>query len=336
MTASVRSVAIVGAGLSGLMAARTLQQQDDVRVTVFEKSRAPGGRAATRRDGARAFDHGAQYFTHRDARLAPEMTAWREAGVIVPWSARLAARDNGSWRVSRDAETRWVAVPGMRSLGEHLAQGVDVRYADTVSALRTDAEGWWLHTSEAHVYGPWDDVLLTMPAPQAYALLAAHDPSFLERVASISMQPCIAVLVELASSPAVPWDAAFVNDDAVLAWVARNASKPSRGAAECWVLHARADWSAGQLNAEPSTLVAPMLEAFGEVLGARVDAVHAVAHRWRYAIPAPVAADTPLAHYDAACGLGVAGDWCAGGRVEGALLSGRAVAEQLLCSPTRR
>jgi predicted NAD/FAD-dependent oxidoreductase len=329
-------VAVVGAGLAGLMAARTLQQSRDVRVTVFEKSRAPGGRAATRRDGARTFDHGAQYFTHRDARLADDMVAWREAGVIAPWNARVAARDNGTWRAANDAETRWVAVPGMRSLGEHLAQGVDVRYADTVSALRADAERWWLHTSDAQEHGPFDHVLLAMPAPQSHTLLAAHAPDFLSHVTATAMQPCIAALVELAAAPAVSWDAAFVNDDAVLAWVARNASKPSRGTAECWVLHARADWSVAQLEAEPASLVAPMLDAFNQLLDARVDVVHAVAHRWRYAIPAPVAADAPLAHYDAASALGAAGDWCAGGRVEGALLSGRELAEQLLASLVRR
>ena len=39
-------IAVIGAGLSGLVAARSLQQDHDV--TIFEKSRGVGGRMGTR------------------------------------------------------------------------------------------------------------------------------------------------------------------------------------------------------------------------------------------------------------------------------------------------
>jgi len=51
-------VAVIGAGLSGLIAARTLADHVH-RVQVFEKARAPGGRMSTRRMNSYAFDHGA-------------------------------------------------------------------------------------------------------------------------------------------------------------------------------------------------------------------------------------------------------------------------------------
>ena len=57
------TVAIIGAGISGLSAARTLQDHG-LTVTVFDKSRGVGGRMSTRRtDQGTTFDHGAQYFT---------------------------------------------------------------------------------------------------------------------------------------------------------------------------------------------------------------------------------------------------------------------------------
>jgi photolyase PhrII len=54
-----RTAIVIGAGLSGLTAARTLREQG-VDVTVLEKARGAGGRMSTRRDGEHRFDHGAQ------------------------------------------------------------------------------------------------------------------------------------------------------------------------------------------------------------------------------------------------------------------------------------
>ena len=60
------SIAIIGAGLSGLSCANALAEAG-ASVHVFDKGRGPGGRTSTRRvevDGARlSFDHGAQYLS---------------------------------------------------------------------------------------------------------------------------------------------------------------------------------------------------------------------------------------------------------------------------------
>ena len=57
------TIAIIGAGISGLTAANILK--DVAKVTVFEKSRGVGGRIATRRAEPFYFDHGAQFFKAR-------------------------------------------------------------------------------------------------------------------------------------------------------------------------------------------------------------------------------------------------------------------------------
>jgi len=97
----VRQIGVIGAGVSGLAAARTLRDQGH-RVTVFEKSRGPGGRAATRRYGEVGFDHGAQYFTARDPAFRDAVDAWQEAGVVAPWHARMATAVGG--RIGRELE----------------------------------------------------------------------------------------------------------------------------------------------------------------------------------------------------------------------------------------
>ena len=327
------------------MAARVLRDAG-AQVVVFEKSRAPGGRAATRRDAAFRFDHGAQYFTQRDSRTAALLAEWVGAGVAAPWRARLVAREQGRWRDVDTREPRWVGVPGMRALGEHLAVPADVRYGTTVTALERSGQDWVLRDAEGAALGEFAQVLVCIPPAQAGTLLSAHAPAFGASLGAVEMRPCIAALAVLARRPDVPWDGAFVNDGDVLSWVARDASKPGRPPHECWVLHATPAWSASHLEHDPATLVAPLVSALHALLGDTVPVLQAVAHRWRYAIPATdgntpapgaatgdVRAETRVeALYDAALGLGAAGDWCVGGRVEGALLSGAALAERVLAA----
>ena len=52
------------------------------------------------------------------------------------------------------------------------------------------------------------------------------------------------------------------------------------------------------------------------------------AHRWRYAQPEDAVEERHL--YDDEQGIGVAGDWCGGPRIEGAFLSGLSLARRLL------
>ncbi len=112
-----RRVAVVGAGISGAACARALVQAG-VHVTVFDKSRGPGGRMSTRRaesvDGhPLAFDHGAQYFTARDPAFVVEVLAAQAAGCLALWRPRMPVNPR-----SDDAE-RWVALPGMPDLVRH-------------------------------------------------------------------------------------------------------------------------------------------------------------------------------------------------------------------------
>ncbi|MFT4884724.1 MAG: renalase, partial [Natronomonas sp.] len=53
-------IAVVGAGPAGAGVAYALRETD-ATVTVFEKSRGVCGRAATRRNEGRRYDHGANY-----------------------------------------------------------------------------------------------------------------------------------------------------------------------------------------------------------------------------------------------------------------------------------
>jgi len=329
--AAPRRVAVVGAGLSGLLCARVLADHN-IDVTVFEKSRGLGGRAATRREGPFRFDHGAQYFTVRDPRLAPYVHSWQQRGLIAPWHGALAVRDGGTWRDAKTGVRRWVAVPGMSALGGHLGEDLAVQREVRVEHLQREGRQWRLVAESGADLGVYDTVLVCIPAPQAATLLEPVAPELAQRARRAVMHPTWATMLVLPERPSLPYEGAFLNDDPVLAWVSRDAGKPGREAYETWVLHASRVWSLAHLADEGTSVTATMTAAFDALLDAPVTPVHATSHCWRYALPDPVTPEAAL--YDAARGLGAGGDWCGGPRVEGALLSGIALAGRVMLHAT--
>ena len=322
-----KRVAVVGAGLAGLTCARTLADHD-IAVTVFEKSRGYGGRCATRRDGPWRFDHGAQYFTIRDARLAPLIASWQQRGLIEAWQGAIAVRDGGDWQSAKTGVRRWVGVPGMNALGAHLARDLRVELQTLVAHVQREGKQWRLVADSGADLGAFDCVLVCVPSPQAVALLQPIAPGLAHQAAMSVLHPTWATMLVLDKRPDFQFDGAFLNDDPVLSWISRDTSKPQRITNEAWVLHANRSWSVAHLEDDATSVTERMVGAFSSAIGTAVTPIYRVSHRWRYALPDPVTGDSAL--FDAALMLGAGGDWCGGPRVEGALLSGTALAGRVL------
>ncbi len=135
-------VGIIGAGLAGLTAAAELAAAGRA-VTVFDKSRGTGGRLATRRTGAGAFDHGAPA-AHGGAAFGAAME-------------RLGAVRSGRG---------WIARPGMSALVKPLERGVEIRKGVRIVEA-WERSGWHLRDAEGEVHGPFATLICAIPAPQA-------------------------------------------------------------------------------------------------------------------------------------------------------------------------
>ncbi|MCE2949567.1 MAG: NAD(P)/FAD-dependent oxidoreductase [bacterium] len=334
------TAAIVGAGLSGLICARVLQDAG-FGVKLFDKSRGPGGRLATRRTEQGTFDHGAQYFTARDPRFQAIVAQWKDKGIVAPWTPALIAIDLVDGAPVRapvgDGTVRHVGVPSMNRIASALADGLEIHADCTVTrAHRLHASdgrpAWSLGATNGRgelvpVDGTFDWLVAAIPSPQAVALLADL-PSMQAQARALPMVPCWAVLAAFGTPLASGFDAAFVNGSS-LTWIARNGTKPGRDAgAECWVLHAARDWSERMLEEPAEAVCARMLAEFRRITSCIDEPVAARAHRWRYSGPG---AKSDLAClFDRDGQAGACGDWLAGSRVEGAFLSGLAVAERIL------
>jgi photolyase PhrII len=318
-------IAVVGAGLAGLTAARTLADHGH-EVAVFDKGRGPGGRLSTRRTDLGPFDHGAQYFTARDRTFRRHVESWVHDGVAARWEGRVVRISGGGTEPSPGE--RFVGTPGMSALARHMAADLpDVRTGTRIDRIAGAPGAWTLGVEDGTEAGPFDAVLVCVPPAQATPLLDGVAPDLAAVAAGARMAPCWAVMATLARPADPGFDAAFVADGP-LSWIARDASKPGRPAGERWVLHASPAWSEAHLEQAPDAVAPALVAAFAGLVGGGGETVAVSAHRWRYALPVP--ALEIGAAYDPALGLGLGGDWCAGARVEGAFLSGAALAGRVL------
>ena len=338
-------IAIIGAGMAGITCARTLLQAGH-HVSVFEKSRGVGGRMATRNTPFGSFDHGAQYFTVRDARFEAALNT--SPATCKRWSANAVRVLDALGQVAEASlpapQAHWVPVPGMRSLVEQWAGPLAAApsQADAALTLQTtvarierdalNAQRWQLRTTGAddsrHVYSGFDSVLLAMPNVQAHSLLQTSKllPVFARQISKVQVAPCWTLMLAFpnANQPTMShlgpqWNAARSTHHRI-AWLARESSKPGRKLIERWTVQASAAWSQEHLEDDADRVQAKLLRAFAEVTGIRAEPSHAEVHRWRYAKTLQPLGKSHL--WDRKSGIGVAGDWCLGHRVEDAFVSG--------------
>lgn len=322
-------VAIIGAGIAGLTAARILDEAGH-GVRVFDKGRRVGGRASTRvaDEGRLKFDHGAQYFTARDPAFRGQTDAWIRRGVARRWEGRIGVADGGRVETKSDNPERFVGTPGMSALAEDLAVGLSVESDVRIAELHAGEQGRWrLIDTELRVYDDYDVVVLALPAPQAWELANGHSDELTSICGRAEMSPCWAVMVSFVLKLPLEHDGIFFTEGP-LRWAARDSSKPHRIGSEDWVLHAAEDWSAQRVDDAPESVAVALLETFFEATGVEPhQPAFSRAHRWRYATPVE-----PLqrgAVVDPERRLVLAGDWLQGARVEGAFISGREAAKRV-------
>jgi renalase len=310
-------VAVVGAGLSGLVAARRLTEAGH-DVVVLDKGAVPGGRLATDVVGDAACDSGAQFFTVRSEAFAALVDPWLRAGVAFEWTR--------GFDDPPDGYPRYAVRGGMGALGAHLAAGLDVRLDTMVFAIRRGGGRWSVGIDDGTAMVA-DALVVTCPLPQSASLLMTAEVAVPEQLRRTDYHRVVAVLAALDGPGAVPPHGGVQDADATFSFVADNHRKGVSGAPGI-TLHVNHEESAAHWDDPPDELRAWALAAAAPWFG---DAalVAARVRRWRFAGPQtiwPESCWTP----EAGLPLALAGDAFAGPKVEGAALSGLAAAASIL------
>lgn len=321
-------IAVIGAGIAGVSCAAALQKAG-LWTSAFDKSSGPAGRMSTRRRQDWQCDHGARYFNATHPDFQNEVSRWQRAGIAGVWAPRLQVLDEQSVRDSDHALEKFVGIPHMTAPAHFLCKDLALTPNTTIKQMDRRTDGWHLLSAEhGWLETSFDSVLLALPAPQAVSLLQQPAPALAAIASTAVMRGCWTLMLRFSAMLELPFDAAFVNEGP-LRWVARDNSKPGRGGPESWVLQASAEWSEAHLERDSAWVEESLLRAFSQ-LGAPQPQVW-TAHRWRYADT-----ERPLSRgcvWDSTSGLGLCGDWLNDGTVQGAWLSGRDLAQQLVHSP---
>ena len=299
--------AIIGAGITGIAAARKLKELDWEPV-LFDKGARPGGRLATRRlagpSGEEAkFDSGAQYFTVRDASFAASLQPLLDAGVVREWHRGFTSGE--------DQHPRYCGTGGMNSIIRTWAAGLTIHPAVRVEKVEAVGRGWRVLGED------FDAVILTAPVPQSLELMGTLEHAVLGQVA---YDRCLAVLAIPVKPVTILGPGSWrAFDDEPIGFIGDNRRK-GISVEPAITIHATAAYSLEHWDDAHAT--AELLRAAG------VEASATYLHRWKFAKATVL---HPERCYREPTGppLVFAGDAFLEPRIEGAVLSGWAAAEAI-------
>lgn len=305
--------------MSGLAAARRLMAAG-VHCLLLDKGRHAGGRMATRRAGSATFDHGAQYFSAKTAEFQSFVAKMKGHGVLGEW-----------WPgISDTSHPRWIGLHGMNALPKRMAEGMDIRQGKKAIGIHLHEQGWLVKTEDDETFAA-AALIITIPAPQAIDLLENSDTGLAQGdwapLKNIAYHPCLAVLATLDRPTGIVAPGGLLLEGGPISWLADNFKKGISSVPTA-TLHASPNFSQKHLDADLQAAGEALLSAAGAwIQPARVLDWHI--HRWRYSLAYqrhPEAfwrAGTPAPLLFGGDGFGI-------GNVEGAFLSGLAMAGHVL------
>ena len=330
-------VIIVGAGVSGLACAQALTAAGRP-VTILERARGPGGRCATRRFGEQPVDFGPLFLHGRDPAFLDAVRAV-PATAVEGWPTAVEGQGQPCQPDAfAPGEHRFAFAEGVSAFPRWLATGLAVQLEQNVSRLGVAGSDLSLETASGQQHLA-HTVVLALAAEQSRALLqtlTSPPPSVLGASALLGLSRSHACLTLMALYPqavaAPPWQVWYPRDSKLLQLVSHESSKRAGFNRVVLVLQARPAWS--REHRDDATWPDALLAEAGRVLGPWASAPIAQhMHRWTWArtdrdagLAAPLLLQLPNGSQ-----VGVCGDrFSAGGGVEAAWRSGRALAARIL------
>ena len=247
----VRTIAVIGGGVSGLACARRLKELG-LEPTVFDTGkRTVGGRASSRLWRGMAVDHAAQLITTTSLEFAAHMNELVTLGAVrlVPNSELRTIIEPGRATPLNDGVARYSGVGGIQSFVRAASAGLDIRQDVWVSpngGIHATADSAWLIRESRTVESRFDCVVVAhngkcaerltsaIPAIEVHSLLRAKFSAQLGQGSAVgggngkmTLNSIYSLLLEVEAGvmPEALGTAAYVQCEPALQFLSNNTAK---------------------------------------------------------------------------------------------------------------
>lgn len=338
-------IGVIGAGLSGLVAAKMLSEGGH-SVRVYERQQSVGGRLASMKVGENndiLVDHREPCFAAHDPKFKKFVDELSEKGLLKVWDDHFPFFNGEEMETrypAREDTDYYYAPAGMDQIGKYMSRWVDVASNERVGGFtfigrdRHIKKPWMLNLTSADVYEV-DAVIVATPAPQAYGLInSAQDETDVKKLITeleyIEYNSCFSIILTYKGAKQPDWKAIECTS-AEVDWIINESSKRDTGDDLVVVIHSSHNYYTSHHGQKPQDTIKQLLNAAAKITGdwiTKPDWTHI--HNWKYRQPInPLA--KPFLEIDRIDGtLALIGDYYNGKTIEAAYLSGCALAERWL------
>ncbi|MDJ0626267.1 MAG: FAD-dependent oxidoreductase [Candidatus Caenarcaniphilales bacterium] len=309
---------IIGAGICGLTIGKLLTNSS-VNFKIFEKSRAFGGRASTRRVNGQPIDHGAQYFTVTDLSFREFINEYIELGIVKLWSNKLNIWDGKSLMYESQTNPRYICPDGFTALSKEIAKVIPVSREVRITKANFNNKKWELLTDQ-NLEIEAEKVISTAPINQSLEIFSNYlREEELMQLQSVNFDPCISVILVYELANYIPWKGVFWNSGDTLSWVANDSSKRTNPTQTVIVAQCKPDFSRLNFKSEDEHVTNLVINELKQILPTWVQSPQETqVKRWKYS-KANSTLDKPFFESENKK-LIFTGDWCLESKIESAFL----------------
>jgi renalase len=339
------SIAIIGAGCSGLAAAHELRDAG-YAVTIFEQNQEIGGRVATREQEGFIYDYGAQYIKRGNPISISLITERFQLVDLIDIAKPVWIFDNNGHiqkgDPSQNAEPKWNYRSGLHALAKRMAQDLDIRLQTRIDYLQSSITGWKLFAHGGEDTSEFDCVLISIPANEAAELVKnsqiadSRQQEICVLLEKAKYNPLISVMLGYRPGPQERPYYALVNTDKAhaiswLAWEHEKASERVPQGTGMLIAQMAPQYSHDNWHIPDAEIVSDVAHRISTLLDEPLDKpFFSDVYRWKYALPTEKANAEQLNSLTLPIGLAFCGDAFVGGRVHLSLEHGVEVARQLI------
>lgn len=307
---SIFDYIIIGAGISGIQAAYDLRK-NGFSIILIEKSKAVGGRMATRRVGQHKFDHGAQFIDLNYPELSQLDKDLMNESIISPWFF---------------TEKKWMkaANNGMTQIPKFMAKSLDIVFQKKVVRIDTDkTKNLFVFCEDGSKYSS-KNIILSCPLPQSLKILDDSKLNYPIALSEVSYSSAIVALFGFKGSHEIFSDYKHMTDLAEGIQSISNQHSKGVGELPAFTMIMSPNWSAEFFDLSEDELSLILREKFLHQFGVSDLPLFSEIQikKWKFSKPIKTF-DNTFFSFAPANNIHLIGDAFARGSIDGALISAK-------------